>query len=126
MAMASRSEDARFRLKEEMKRQRLVQRDLAGLVNWSQSKVAKVLGGHVVLSVEDLCTLCFALNISVVEVLRDKGMEFCADMTPTELRIHERIRGLPSDMQMAVMKVLHITEAEPRRALPKPQKRKMA
>lgn len=113
------SEQARTRIREEMKRQRLVQRDIAGMLSWSQSRVAKVLTGRVALLLDDLAALCFALSVSIVDVLRDRGMEFCSEMTPTELRIHESMRALSQNKRTAVMTLLDIMPAEPKRAIPK-------
>lgn len=114
--MPTRSEEARARLRDEMKRKGLVQRDVAGLLNWSQSRVAKVLTGRVVLSLEDLTSLCFALGLSVVEVVRDRGMEFCAEMTPTELRFHERVRAAGPDIRDALIKLMNVGKDDMRRA----------
>jgi transcriptional regulator with XRE-family HTH domain len=100
--MARLSEDVRLRLREEMGRQKVSQRDVAGLLDWSQSKVAHVLTGRVELNVDDLAAFCFALRLSVVEAVRDQGLEFVADLTPTELRFLERIRQVPPPVLDAV------------------------
>ncbi len=114
--MQTRSEEARAQIREEMKRKALVQRDLAGILGWSQSRVAKVLTGRVVLSLDDLSSLCFGLGLSVVEVVRDRGMEFCAEMTPTELRLHERVRALTPERREALYTFLGIPLDDTRRA----------
>jgi len=88
------SERARRRLTDEMKKQHLSQRDLAGLLNWSQSKVSKLLKGRSDLGVDDLFELCFAVSLSPLEALRDRGLEFYAEMTPTELRVLEQLRAM--------------------------------
>ena len=114
-----RSEQARLRIREEMARRDLSQREVAELLRWSQSRVAKLLTGRVELGVEDLDGLCFAVGISAVEALRDHGLEFCAEMTPTELRILERIRQLPRPVFEAVMTLLNVkahTRPQVRRA----------
>jgi len=93
--MDTRATAARRRLREEMKRKKLTQRDLAGMLDWSQSRVAKILTGRVGLLVDDLESLCFALGLTLTEAIRDHGLEFAAEMTPTELRILETMRELP-------------------------------
>ena len=35
------------------------------------------------------------MGISLTELVRDHGLEFCAEMTPTELRALENLRRLP-------------------------------
>jgi transcriptional regulator with XRE-family HTH domain len=120
--VARRSEEVRRRLREEMDRLDMSQRDVAGLVNWSQSKVAHILTGHVQMTVDDLATFCFALNLSVTEAVRDQGLEFVAEMTPTELRLLERIRQLPARDVDAVMTILDVkakTRPHERRAGPR-------
>jgi transcriptional regulator with XRE-family HTH domain len=106
--MARLSEQVRLRLREEMDRLDLSQRDVANLLKWSQSKVAHQLTGRVEMSVDDLAELCFALNLNPTEAVRDRGMEFCAEMTPTELRILERIRQLPPPVLAAIMTLLDV------------------
>ena len=106
--MPRRSEDIRIRLRDEMSRQRLSQRDVAGMLGWSQSKVAHILTGHVEMNVDDLAEMCSVLRLSLTEAVRDRGLEFCADLTPTELRILERVRQLPSSLVDAFMLLLDI------------------
>src|SRR5215204_2060480 len=119
--MPRRSEDIRIRLRDEMSRQRLSQRDVAGMLGWSQSKVAHILTGHVEMNVDDLAEMCSVLRLSLTEAVRDRGLEFCADLTPTELRILERVRQLPSNLVDAFMLLLDIkkkTHAPDRHAGP--------
>ena len=92
----------RARLKDEMTRQDLSQRDVAGMLKWPQSRVSKVLNGRIGLDVDDVAELCFALSISPVEAVRDHGLEFVADLTPSELRLLQTLRQLPPDVLAAV------------------------
>lgn len=108
--MTRRSEDVRLRLRDEMTRQDLSQRDVAGILGWSQSKVAHILTGRVELNVDDLAEFCTGLRLSVTEAVRDRGLEFCAEMTPTELRILDRIRKLSRHELDAVMTLLDIKQ----------------
>ncbi len=119
--MESRSSQARLRIREEMERQKLSQREVADLLKWSQSRVGKILTGRVGLDLDDLDALCFALGISLTEAVRDRGLEFCAEMTPTELRFLERIRQLDQTTREAVFQLLDVktkTRPQDRRAAP--------
>jgi transcriptional regulator with XRE-family HTH domain len=103
-----------------MSRKRLSQRDVASLLGgWSQSRVAKLLTGRVEMTVDDLGDLCFVIGISPVEAIRDHGLEFLAEMTPTELRFLERPRQLPQskvDALIQLTDVERMTRIQPRRA----------
>lgn len=101
------SERARRRLRDEMAAKNLNQADVAGRLEWTQSRVSKLLNGKVELSVDDLAALCFAVDVSLVEVIRDHGLEFCAEMTPTELRMLERLRQLPPPLLEALMMLVN-------------------
>jgi transcriptional regulator with XRE-family HTH domain len=89
-----------------MARTKLTQADVAGILKWTQPRVSKVLRGRVELGVDDLGALCFAVGLSPTEVLRDRGLEFCAEMTPTELRVLERLRQLSPPLREAFLVVL--------------------
>lgn len=121
---------ARARLNEEIKRGTVTQTDVSVFAGWSQSKVSKLLHGQLDISVDDLDVICTALGLSIVEAVRDHGLEFCAEMTPTELRLLERIRQLAPDQRAALMTILDVkahTKIQERRALPKkPKPAKMA
>lgn len=115
------SEQVRERIRDEMTRTKMSQRDLAGIVGWTQSRVAHILTGHVEMKVDDLSAMAFGLGLSATELVRDRGMEFCAEMTPTELRMLERVRQLPKPVLDAVMTILQVapnTRMEERRAAP--------
>ena len=69
--------------------------------------------------------LCFALNLRVTEVVRDHGLEFCAELTPTELRTLDQIRQLPPKEYEAIklfLERLTKTRIEERRARPRSNK----
>lgn len=111
----------RARILREMRDRKLSQTDIAGFLEWTQPRVSKVLHGRVALVVEDLAALCFAVGLSLTEAVRDHGLEFCADMTPTELRFLERIRQLDQTSRDAIMQILDVktkTRTQERRALP--------
>lgn len=119
------AERARARLLAEFERSELTQKDLATFAGWKQPKISKVMNGHTELTVNDLAALCSALGMSLVEAVRDHGLEFCAEMTSTQLRLHERIKQLPQHEIDAVITLLDMkrqTKPEPRRAAP-PRKR---
>lgn len=117
------SERALLRIREEMTERHLSQRDLAEALKCSQSRVAKILHGGVNLRLDDLQTLANAVGVSLTEVLRDRGLEFYAEMTPTELRVLEKVRRRPAVLH-AVMLLLDMKGApEPPAAVPKRPKR---
>lgn len=96
----------RERLKEEKARRHLSERDIGQLINWSQSKVAQKFSGRTPITCDELEALCFALSIAPTEAVRDHGVEFCAEMTPMELRYLERLRQLPPETRNALMGLL--------------------
>lgn len=104
-----------------MVRQHVTQADIAGMLQWSQSRVSKYLTGRMELTVDALAALCFTVNLSLVEAVRDQGMEFCAEMTPTELRVLERLRQLPDAERNSFITLFQLhatTRAQERRARP--------
>lgn len=108
-------------IREEMERKGISQADIAGQLQWLPARTSKVLHGKLPLTVDDLEALCFAVGLSPTEAVRDRGLEFCADMTPTELRILERLRQLPHLLD-AIAQILQVnlhTRAQERRAVPK-------
>lgn len=102
------NERVRLRLKAEKSRRHLSERDIGQLLNWSQSKVAQKFNGRTPITLEELEGLAFVLSIAPTELVRDQGLEFCAEMTPTELRILERIRQLPPDALQGLLGLLHV------------------
>jgi len=121
------SEQVRLKIREEMARLEMSQRDVAELLGWSQSRVAHLLNGRVEMSVDDLAEFAFILTIRPTEIIRDHGLEFCAEMTPTELRFLERLRQLPQTQKDAMMQLFHIesmTRPQERRAAPPTRKKR--
>src|SRR6476469_6437933 len=83
----------RARLREEMARLDLSQREVSDLLNWSdQGRLSKILNGLQGITLEDLETLCFAVGLLPTEVVRDRGYEFSVEMTPAELNILKAVR----------------------------------
>ncbi len=117
-----------IRVREEMARQELSQRDIAAFTAISESKISKIMHGTVELSVEDADRLCRAVNLSPAEAVRDRGMEFCAEMTPTEMRLLELWRAMSkADHDVYWYLMTTHTKAAPlesRRALPQRAVRK--
>lgn len=116
----------RRRVREELDRRKIVQSDIAGQLEWSQAKVAQKLNGRTPWTLEELEGLCFIAGLSPVEAIRDRGLEFCAEMTPTEFRLFERVRQMTPEQLDALMTVLHVkgsTRPEERRAAPPKPKR---
>src|SRR4030095_10037004 len=77
-------DQVRERLREELHRKGWSTRDIADLLEWSQSRVAKLLAGSVKFSLDDLEAFCGILHLRPTEVVRDRGMEFCREMTPSD------------------------------------------
>lgn len=111
------NERVRRRLKEEKERRDLSERDLSGILNWSQSRVAQKLGGRTPITLDELEALCFGLSLLPSEAVRDRGLEFCAEMTPTELRALEALRSATEATRGAILTLLHVksTTALPER-----------
>lgn len=112
----------RQRIKEEMKSRGITQTMLGDALSrltrefWSQSKVAKVLNGRVGLQLDDLSAICQVIDIGLAEVVRDRGMEFYAELTPTEVRIIEEIRR-DADVQQVVLGILRIRKPADKTAM---------
>ncbi len=109
----------RRRIREELDRKKIVQTDIAGQLQWSQAKVAQKLNGRTPWTLDELEGLCFIAGISPVEAIRDRGMEFCAEMTPTELRMLEHFRKLAPTVRDAYLTLLNIKNVEARQATPR-------
>lgn len=97
------AERALLRIREEMTERHIVQRDLAKDLKCSQGRVAKLLNGGVNLRVNDLKILADAVGITPVECLRDRGLEFYAELTPSEVRFLERCKRRPNFLQGALI-----------------------
>lgn len=96
----------RHRVREELDRRGIVQRDIAGQLKWSQAKVAQKLGGRTPWTLEELDALCFIAGLNPTEAVRDRGVEFCAEMTPTEMRFLEIFRKASQADRDAVTQLL--------------------
>lgn len=116
------AERVRARIRDEMHRRDLSQQAVADTLQWTQSRVAQKLTGRTPITLEELELLCFAVGVSPTEAVRDHGLEFCAEMTPTELRLFERVRQLPPPVFEAVLVLLDVrspkTRIESRHAAP--------
>lgn len=110
------------RLREEADKRNLSYNDLAGFLQWSHSKVTKKMTQRTMIDLDELEALCFAVGIQPTEAVRDRGLEFVAEMTPTELRLLELIRKLPKPAYDGLLHFLQVTPsvgAEQRGATPK-------
>lgn len=117
-AMPRLSEELRTRIREELAKQKLSARAAAKLLEWHPSRVYHVLDGTVEMGVDDLEAFAFVLQLRPTELVRDRGLEFVAEMTPTDFRIHEKIRALTPEQRDALMTMLHVAAPPARRALP--------
>lgn len=102
------AERALERIKEEMARRKLSQRDIAERLGCSQGRVAKMMAGRVKLRVNDLALLAESVGLPLCETIRDRGLEFYAEMSPLELRWLEVFRGKSLDVQRAYLTVFQI------------------
>lgn len=123
--MQSLSERALTRIRDEMRKRGISQPDLANLMHCSQSRISKILNSASKLTVDTLGDLCFHVSLPVTEVVRDVGLEFVAEMTPTELRLLERIRAMPPRPRQGLEGLLEILPPPPRFAKDvKPKKKR--
>ena len=103
------------RITEEMSAKNLNQTDVAGILGWGPSRVSKILKRKIVLTVDDMAALCFAVSISPVEAVRDHGLEFCAEMTPSELRLVELLRQQSHTLLEGLLSMLMTARRVPTR-----------
>lgn len=107
------SEEVRLRFREEMERRKMSQRDLAGILNWSQSRVAHLLTGRITMGVDDLAEMSWALGTRPTEMIRDRGLEFVSEMTPSEMRVFEWLRALSPERRHAFYQFFGVPEPTP-------------
>lgn len=117
--MSTLSEQVLTRLREEITRQDMSQRDLAGLLGWSQSRVAHILNKRVELTVNDMEDFCSVLRIRPTEAVRDRGLEWCADLTPTEHKALLNLQQASEKLRSHILGILEVKVAEARRATPR-------
>jgi transcriptional regulator with XRE-family HTH domain len=107
---------AKTRLLEEMKAKHITQRDLAGMLSWSQSKVQKILTGPVELTVDVLEAITFAIGVAATEIVRDPHLEFVMELTPSEMAFLKRVRDLTPPQRDALFNFMGL-RAPTRRAI---------
>lgn len=116
------AERARRRVREELDRLGVTQRDICGQLKWSQAKVAQKLTGRTPWTLDELDSLCFIAGIPATEAVRDRGLEFCAEMTPSEMRLLEVWRKMSQADRDAYFQIMTGKatggKTEQRRALP--------
>jgi transcriptional regulator with XRE-family HTH domain len=83
------------RIQQAMKEHRISQRALAERLDCSQGRVAKILKGRIRLTVDDLETIAALVQLPLVETIRNRGVEFFAELTPSELKMLEAVRESP-------------------------------
>lgn len=107
------------RFREEIAKRKLSYDDVAGFLQWSHSKVAKKFTQRTMIDLDEFEALCFALGLAPTEAVRDRGLEFVAEMTPTELRLLELIRKLPKSAYDGLLHFLQVAPVETRGVTPK-------
>jgi len=86
------ADDVRLRLRDLLQTRGVTQTELtrrltkASGETWLIDHVSKLLRGEIRLRVEDVVLMCEVAGISLVELFREPGREYVADLTPTELR----------------------------------------
>lgn len=108
------------RIREEMAERHVSQRDLATDLKCSQGKIAKMLNGGVHLRINDVDRLAAAVGLRLSEVVRDRGLEFYAEMTPSELRLLERLRQRPQALHGLLQFLETGSESRPPRTSDRP------
>lgn len=112
------------RIREEMSERKISQRDLAKELKCSQGRVAKLLNGGVHLRINDVGRMAEAVGLEPAEVVRDRGLTFYANMTPTEVAIVDRLRRRPQALQgLLLMLDIKADETRTRVQVPKTPKR---
>lgn len=101
----------RERLKDEKALKKFSERNLAEWLQWSQPKVAQKLGGRTDITLNELESLCSVLGIAPSEAVRDRGLEFCAELTPTELRFLENLRRMTQADRDAFLHLANVKKA---------------
>lgn len=117
--MSDLADRARQRIRDEMAKRHLSQQDVADLIKWTQSRVAQKITGRTPITLDELEALAFAVALAPVEIIRDRGMEFFAEMAPYELRVLEKLRELPKHVREAYLEVLSVKASEEKHAAPK-------
>lgn len=95
-----------LRVKEEMTRLNLSQRDLAKRLKCSQGRIAKMITGRQKLQVNDLAMLAEAVGLTLSETIRDRDLEFFAEMSGIEVDILLTYRKKSMEMKRAFMTFL--------------------
>lgn len=62
---------------------------------WRVQRFGKLMNGIIHLRVEDLAVIAEVAGLSLVEIVREPGKEFVADLTPSELRVLNLMRDHP-------------------------------
>ena len=79
---------------------------------WRESRLSKLLNGQIAFDVGDMLVMAEEAGISLVELVREPGKEFVADLTPSELRIVQAVRDKP---ELVPLFMLVVGAAAPRR-----------
>ena len=118
------NERVRQRLRTERNKLKLTEQDLADQIGWTQSRVAQKLTGRTPITLDEMESLCFGLSLRPTEAVRDLGFEFCAELTPTELRALEKLRRLPTDLRDAFIRTLDIPQPTAPERFARPMRKK--
>ena len=101
VATMSAADPLRLRLRQMLQDKGISQSRLCQLLTaatgepWLIQRMGKLLNGQILLRVEDLVLMARAADISLVEIVREPGKEFMADLTPSELKMIHTMRDRP-------------------------------
>jgi AcrR family transcriptional regulator len=107
------TERALLRIREAMAEGHLTTRDLAATLGCSQARIAKYFRTRS-LRLEDVAALCKAVNLSLIDAVRDRTLAHCTDLTPLEEKILEQVRRLPPESLWAHALLLGIEIEHPK------------
>lgn len=103
--------DVRDRLREGIRARGLTQQQLCERLTertgerWLIQRLSKILTGRNELKIDDFVAMADAAGVSMVELVREPGREFVADLTPSELLVLHAIRDTPQ-LQPAILQLL--------------------
>lgn len=95
-------------MKDRKRELKLSEADIAEFCGWHKSKVAHKLAGRTDITLEELELLCGAMKLPISEAVRDRGLEFYAEVTPTELRLIETWRMMPEPIRGSFLLLMNV------------------
>lgn len=94
------------RLRDELHRRGKTYPEIAEYLGWGVTKVAFKFTGRTPLTLNELEQLCFAIGLQPTEAVREQGLEYVANMSPTELYVHQQYQLAPKPIAEAIVQIL--------------------